>query len=84
MKYIIIPIIQFIWALALTIIGLPFTVIFTIILDPLWNWEKPDFTFKITRQVDISPYFEGKNINYFGVYTFKSYYHYIWGVGLIS
>lgn len=78
MKYIILPILKFIWALLLTI---TFASLYNIIclLGIVWNLkiEKDQFTYQYRDDHDMeySPYYNHKS-----TYYFKTVYHYIWNI----
>lgn len=79
MKYIIIPVSKFIWAIFLTIVC---SVPIAIFIIAIFLWE-----FKFTAEdlefeaylISISPYWSVSG-DYTKITSFKSYYHYIWGI----
>jgi len=80
MKYIILPLLDFIWALLFTLIWLIFTP-FVVIVWVVW-----DFSFKYKFEVrqyngpiyiEWSPY---TKVPFEGRLYFKSYFHYIWNI----
>lgn len=82
MKYIIIPILKFIWALILTIIHSIYQ-LFNIPLYVIWHWNKNyPFQYEIYKDefdICLSPYWKCTTFPT-KLYTFKSYYHYIWNI----
>lgn len=81
MKYIILPITKFLFALFLSIIFV-IVAFWYLLIHCLWNWEfnfKEILMFKFSRNDDmnISPYFEPE---YYRDYYFKSHFHYYWNI----
>jgi hypothetical protein len=85
MKYIIIPIIKFVWAIILTIF-IFFLNVFNVLIEAVWNATLTKGTAFEIEEVShydedncLSPYVEipkrwGNRIYY------KTYFHYIWGI----
>lgn len=74
MKYIILPILKFLWVITLTIIS-------TVVMSIMCIWTMKFIFIKSYDEyyiTDISPYDNVKYSDY--PETFKSYYHYIGGI----
>lgn len=82
MKYIILPVLKFIWALILTIGYSLFVLIYYPILV-IWTFKiKQDFEYSIITdkaEDNLFPYWRA-NSYVTKKYTFKSYYHLIWNI----
>lgn len=81
MKFIILPILKFAWAIVLTLIATSFYILCGGMVF-IWefNLRAEDFKYSTYDVGGVSPYWK-RNPNYFGAYTFKTMYHYIWGIG---
>lgn len=81
MKLLIIPILKFVWAILLTI-GHTLTIIVGFPLSVIWHFNFDyDWEYRLNTRLSFgeSPYYD-RNPNFFGLITFKTYYHYIWGI----
>lgn len=82
MKYIIVPIFSFFVALGMTLANLAWDVFYCLV-SSVWELRVvgPDSTKKYTaKRHHVSPFYNWKENDYSEKH-FKSYYHFIWGVG---
>lgn len=80
MKYIITPIVQFIWAILLTA-WVSFWYAAECFMSLIWmgNIPKDVFETETDYHTVISPYYK-RNSNIFGKKTWKTAYHWIWNI----
>lgn len=83
MKYLIIPICKFVWAVILCILATIYYVALSIVLI-MWNFKFSArwFQFQTMPLFNISPYWDCKSYfkNEVKTVIFKTYYHYIFGI----